>query len=321
MPFAQVTAPEEIANDRHFQESDLVVFHFGIESPLFELLPRVGDSKRKLVVFHNVTPKNVVSAEAHGTIDRSLAQMRYIAKADHVMCVSATNLGVLREAGIETPATIVPLAIAVPEAAPADKPSFADGVARLVFLGRFVRSKGPNDLLAALEKVPGPARLDLMGNKSFSDQALLAELEQKAKALVAASDGRIAIQFHYDAPEELKQRLLREADIFALPTYHEGFCVPAIEALAQGARIVTYDNSNMPAICNGFGQLVATGDLEAYGRVLAEVTGEVAATAWRQGGYAAYTEAANAYTAQFATAKIAERFVRLLEEQAGKGRL
>ena len=321
MPFAPVTAPEEIANDRHFQESDLVVFHFGIESPLFELLPRVTD-KRKLVVFHNVTPKSVVGAEAHATIDRSLAQMRYIAKADHVVCVSATNLDVLRDAGIDTPATIVPLAIPLPEAAPASKPSFTDGISRLVFLGRFVRSKGPNDLLAALETLPaGKVRLDLMGNKSFSDQALLAELEEKAEAMAAASNGRLDIAFHYDAPEELKQRLLREADIFALPTYHEGFCVPAIEALAQGARIITYDNSNMPAICNGLGRLVATGDVAAYSKALSEITGETGTTAWRHGGYAAYSEAARLYTAQFAPTAIGERFVRLLEEQSGKGRI
>ena len=320
MPFAPVTSPEEIANDRHFQESDLVVFHFGIHSPLFELLPRMKD-KRTLVVFHNVTPKDVVGVEAHATIDRSLAQMRYIGKADHVVCVSATNLNVLRDAGIDTPATIVPLAIPLAETAPANKPSFADGTLRLVFLGRFVRSKGPNDLLAALEALPaGRVRLDLMGNKSFSDQALLAELEKQAASLVAASNGRLEIAFHYDAPEELKQRLLREADIFALPTYHEGFCVPAIEALAQGARIVTYDNSNMPAICNGFGKLVVTGDVAAYGRALAEVANEIGATAWAQGGYAAYAQAARTYTGRFAPASIGERFVRLLEEQSGKGR-
>jgi glycosyltransferase involved in cell wall biosynthesis len=319
MPFAKVTSLTEIANDRHFQESDLVVFHFGIESPLFDLLPRIGDSKRKVVVFHNVTPKNVVSEGAHASIDRSLAQLRSIAKADHVVCVSATNLDMLREQGIETPATIVPLAIPVTEAAPAEKPSFGDGVLRLTFLGRFVRSKGPDDLLAALESVQGPVRLDLIGNKSFSDQALLADLEDKAASLAKQSGGRLTIAFHYDAPEALKQRLLREADIFTLPTYHEGFCVPAIEALAQGARIVTYDNSNMPAICHGFGRLVATGDIPGFAHALNEVAEEVRAPSWRQGGYAAYAGATLAYARDFDPAKIGERFVRLLEEQAAKG--
>ncbi|HMA50837.1 MAG TPA: glycosyltransferase, partial [Magnetospirillaceae bacterium] len=260
MPFAPVTAAEEIANDRHFQESDLVVFHFGIWSPLFELLPMIKDGpQKKLVVFHNVTPKEVVDTEAHATIDKSLTQMRHIRHADHVICDSATNLEVLRQAGIETPATVLPLAVPVEHGVPDSKPSFTDGTLRLAFLGRFVRSKGPHELLAAVETLlaqrpEGKIRLDLVGNKSFSDQILLAEIERTAESLAKASNGRLAIAFHYGAGEELKQRLLREADIFALPTYHEGFCVPIVEALSQGARVVTYDNSNTPAICNGLGR-------------------------------------------------------------------
>jgi glycosyltransferase involved in cell wall biosynthesis len=322
MPFAQVTAAEEIANDRHFQESDLVVFHFGIWSPLFELLPMIKDGRQKtLVVFHNVTPKAVVDAEAHATIDRSLNQMRHIRHADHVICDSATNLEVLRQAGIETPATVLPLAVPVEHGVPDAKPSFTDATLRLAFLGRFVRSKGPHELLAAIETLleqrpEGKIRLDLVGNKSFSDQALLAEIERTAETVAKGSNGRLAIAFHYGADEELKQRLLREADIFALPTYHEGFCVPIVEALSQGARVVTYDNSNTPAICNGLGRLVPTGDVPAFALALAEVADEVLGAPWRQGGYRAYAAAAGAYTAGFAAATIGERFVRLLEDHA-----
>jgi len=325
MPYVQVSTAEEIANDRHFQESDLVVFHFGIWSPLFGLLPIIKDAgQRKLVVFHNVTPKELVDADSHAIIDRSLVQMRYIRHADHVICDSATNLDVLREAGIESPATVLPLAVPVEQGVPDAKPSFTDGKLRLAFLGRFVRSKGPQDLLAAIEillaqRPAGSLRLDLIGNKSFSDETLLAAIEQKAKQLEDSSRGRLEIAFHYGADEETKQRLLREADIFALPTYHEGFCVPIIEALSQGARVVTYDNSNTPAICNGLGHLVATGDVAAFAQALGEVADEVLAEPWRRGGYRAYTATAAAYTAGFAAASIGERFVRLLEHQAERG--
>ena len=326
MPFAPVTAAEEIANDRHFQESDLVVFHFGIWSPLFELLPLIKDGRqKKAVVFHNVTPKDVVGAEAHATIDKSLAQMRYIRHADHVICDSATNLEVLRDAGIDTPATVLPLAVPVEHGLPETKPSFRDGILRLAFLGRFVRSKGPHELLAAVktlagQRPDGKIRLDLMGNKSFSDQTLLAEIEQTAATVAAASNGRLDIAFHFGASEELKQRVLREADIFTLPTYHEGFCVPIVEALSHGDRVVTYDNSNTPAICNGLGRLVPTGDVDGFARALGEVADEVLNDAWRQGGYTAYAAAAGAYTAGFAAATVGARFVRLLEEQAQKDR-
>jgi glycosyltransferase involved in cell wall biosynthesis len=322
MPFAQVASAQDIANDRHFQDSDLVVFHFGIWSPLFELLPMIKRGRQKsLVVFHNVTPKAVVDPEAHATIDKSLAQMRHIRLADHVICDSATNLDVLRQAGIETPATVLPLAVPVAQGVPESKPSFTDGTLRLAFVGRFVRSKGPHELLAALEALlaqrpDGKIRLDLVGNKAFSDPLLLAEIDQRAQKLAKASDGRLAIAFHYGAGEDLKQRLLREADIFALPTYHEGFCVPIIEALAQGARVITYDNSNTPAICNGLGRLVPTGDVAAFAQALADVADEVRGAPWREGGYRTYAAAAGAYTGGFAPQTIGENFVRLIEEHA-----
>jgi glycosyltransferase involved in cell wall biosynthesis len=322
MPFTQVSAAGEILNDRHFRDSDLVVFHFGIWSPLFELLPMIEDGRQKtLVVFHNVTPKDAADEAAHATIDKSLAQMRHIRHADHVICVSETNLSVLRDTGIETPATVLPLAVPVEHGVPVAKPSFADGTLRLAFLGRFVRSKGPHELLAAVatllaRRPEGKIRLDLMGNKAFSDQALLAEIERTAESLAKGSNGRLAVTFHYGATEEVKRRLLREADIFALPTYHEGFCVPVVEALSHGDRIVTYDNSNMPAICNGLGRLVPTGDVAAFAQVLEEVAAEVLSESWRKDGYSAYAAAAGGYTAGFAAAAIGDRFVGLIEEQA-----
>jgi len=321
MPYAPVTAAEEIANDRHFQDSDLVVFHFGIHSPLFELLPAMNGRQKKVVVFHNVTPKEVVGAEAHATIDRSMAQMAYIAAADRVICDSAVNLDVLRRAGIETPATVLPLAVPVEHGVPESKPGFDDDILRIAFLGRFVRSKGPHELLAAVETLlaqrpKSRIKLDLMGNKAFSDQKLLDELERTASVLAAGSGGRLSIAFHFNADEELKRRLLAEADIFALPTYHEGFCVPIIEAMSHGNRVVTYDNSNTPAICNGLGRLVATGDVAAFAQALNEVADEIAAESWRQGGYRAYAASVAAYTAGFAQAAIGERFVRQLERHA-----
>ena len=296
-------------------------FHFGIWSPLFDLLAIIKDGKqKKLVVFHNVTPKDVADAEAHATIDKSLTQMRHIRYADHVICDSAVNLQVLRDAGIETPATVLPLAVPVEHGVPPSKPSFADGILRLAFLGRFVKSKGPQDLLAAVETLlaqrpEGRIRLDLVGNKSFSDQVLLAEIEQQAKTLVSGAQGRLAIEFHYGASEDVKQRVLREADIFTLPTYHEGFCVPIVEALSQGDRVITYDNSNTPSICNGLGRLVVTGDVDAFARALVEAAEDVLSDPWRQDGYRAYAATAGHYTAGFASATIGERFVHLLEKQ------
>jgi len=319
IPFERVTKPEAIAEDPHFQASDLVIFHFGIFSPLFEVLPRVRPGTKRLVVFHNITPKEALDPEDHPVFDKSMAQLALISLADRVICVSETNLGMLHKAGITTPATVLPLAVRLKSPAPIAKPSFRDHTVQIIFIGRFVQAKGPQDLLAALAehtraRADTNIHLDLVGNLAFSDAKLLAELKLMAERLVKATCGRLAITFHGDIREDVKQQLLQEADIFALPTYHEGFCVPIVEAMASGCKVVTYDNSNTPSVSNGLAQLVPTGNVAEFARALGQAITHVLSDAWQnQGGYAAYVVAAAGHVAQFAPTLVDKRFVDFIE--------
>ena len=95
--------------------------------------------------------------------------------------------------------------------------------------------------------------------------------------------------FHGDASETEKWRLLGEADIFVLPTHHEGFCVPIVEALVSGCRVIAYDNSNVTSISGGLGTLVLTGDVRALSDAIARTVGDVSSAAWvSDGGYGTY---------------------------------
>ena len=51
--------------------------------------------------------------------------------------------------------------------------------------------------------------------------------------------------------------LPRDAGVFVLPTRHEGFCVPIVEALAAGCKVIACDNSNTPAVTGGLASLVS----------------------------------------------------------------
>src|SRR5205823_12724556 len=109
---------------------------------------------KRLVVFHNVTPKEFTSPELHRAMDRSSVQLSNMCWADHVVCDSETNLAVLRSLDIQVPASVIP--VAVPAGPPPKaKPCFADGIVRLAFVGRFVRSKGALDVLVVLPRVLG----------------------------------------------------------------------------------------------------------------------------------------------------------------------
>ena len=320
LPFTQVSNLGDIAFDQHFQSSNLVVFHFGIYYPLFNLLAITPKGAKRLVIFHNITPKQFVSVQNHLTIDKSFRQLSNIMFADHVACVSQTNFAVLQTAGIHTPATVIPLAVHSDIRMPKRKPSHLDGVVRLVFIGRFVRSKGPGELLEALNKLLQHNRsvhlkLDMIGNLSFSDSALLEEIYTTVRAMHRSYDNCVTISIHGNANEELKRHALRDADLFVLPTYHEGFCVPIVEALAGGCKVLAYENSNTPAISGGLARLVLTGDVEALSCAISNAVEEVSSTAWKSTGIGSYTEyaqKAQQHVQQFAPENVKRRFLHFI---------
>ena len=196
----KVSGPGEVAFDDHFQASDLVVFHFGIYYPLFNLLPVVPIAAKSVVVFHNVTPREFAPEGHRSGIELSFRQMSNIAFADHVVCDSGTNLEVLRAALIDTPATVLPLAVDVVRDIPTRKPSMADGVVRVAFVGRLVRSKGPTELLEAIRNVLEDdssfrIRVDLVGNLAFSDGEVVSEIRDRAENINKEFDGRGRVEF------------------------------------------------------------------------------------------------------------------------------
>ncbi len=318
IPFQRVESPVDVALDSHFQESDLVVFHFGVYYPLFDLLPAVSAKARKLVIFHNITPKEVLPRHAWETIERSYAQLSACAWADHVVCDSDTNLATLRAASITTPATTLPLAVSFGET-PVAKLSFRDGILRLVFVGRFVRSKGPQDLLVAvMEAVETLSatriHIDLVGNLSFSDPDLLLELRSSIASLEKSYGDRLQIAVRNNVTDREKHKLLNDADLFVLPTYHEGFCVPIVEAFAAGCRVVAYDNSNVPSISGGLATLTPTGDVARLAEAISNEISLVSSEGWRHDGYQTYASCARSHVAQFEPARIERRFIRFIDD-------
>ncbi|MES2264807.1 MAG: glycosyltransferase family 4 protein [Pseudomonadota bacterium] len=321
LPHILAQAIKEIVYDAHFQHSDLVIFHFGIYYPLFDLLPVAPRRARRIVVFHNITPKALAGPGQHAVIARSFEQIGNIMFADHVICDSDSNLQVLRAARITTPATVLPLAVRGGALPVVRKPGAGDGIVRLAFIGRLVPSKGPDDLLAALRYLlrrDGALRiaLDIVANLAFSDAAVLARLRDAIDALPATFGNRVTLRLHGNADDTLKQRILSEADLFVLPTYHEGFCVPIVEALASGCKVVSYANSNVPAICGGLARLAPTGDIAALTAAIAETIGEINSPAWQAGGpgsFADFSARAWRYAQEYAPDTVKLRYTGLLD--------
>ncbi|KAF1008687.1 MAG: hypothetical protein E5299_01946 [Burkholderia gladioli] len=312
--YTRVRTLSDVALHPYFQHSDLIVCHFGVYFDMFDAILAAPRSARILIVFHNITPKYFVAPEQHDLIDRSFAQMANIQHADRVICVSETNLAVMREAGISTPATVQPQAVPGGWSAPASKPSQHDGVIRLLFIGRFVRSKGLPDLLQAVESLMQfdelpRLELALVGNLALSGRDVVAEVQRIATALQSRYPDRLAIHMHFSIDDTVKRKLLSDADVFVLPTYHEGFCVPIVEAISSGCRVVTYNNSNTPSISRGLAELVETGNIAALATRLRQVI--TAARPSRQASrrYDAYREQVREFALPFSEHRVKEAFL------------
>lgn len=103
---------------------------------------------------------------------------------------------------------------------------------RIVVIGRVVRSKGLDDLLAALATMKD---VDwTLGVFGEPDAAELARL-----TLQAANDGTLErIEFHGVFPDVELPRLLRTASLGAFPSRGEGFGLALLEAMAAGLPLV-----------------------------------------------------------------------------------
>jgi glycosyltransferase involved in cell wall biosynthesis len=320
LSFIKVNHLRDIIFDAHFQCSDLVVFHFGVYYQLFDSLAVTPKNAKRVVVFHNITPREHVAAEGHETIDRSFQQMSNIQLADRVICDSQTNLDVLRAAGIDTPAVVLSLAVHGDIDSPERKPSHHDGVARICFVGRFVQSKGPAELLEAVKEVLERDKsirlqLDMIGNLTFSDSILLSTVREIITQMGRCYGDRGKVNLLGNATEKIKHKILRDADLFVLPTYHEGFCVPIVEALAGGSKVITYENTNTPAISGGLARLIPTGDVRGLARAIAEALDEITSPAWRGTGSDSYTDfvqKARAHVLQYRPEQVKRRFLAFL---------
>ncbi|MFH1518024.1 MAG: hypothetical protein ABIH17_09125, partial [Pseudomonadota bacterium] len=199
----------DVLLDPHFQSSGLIIYHYGIYFPLFDTVIMPAAGAKRLAIFHNITPKHLLPEREHVVIEKSFRQLSNLAFVDHVVCVSETNLGVLREAGIKTSARVLSLAVHSKMTAPPAKPSFKDDVLRIAFIGRFVRSKGPTELVAAIRNVlkrhPAQAiSVNMIGNVNFSDAGVLEQLHKAIAELHAGYPKTVHLEILGNATDQQK---------------------------------------------------------------------------------------------------------------------
>lgn len=153
--------------------------------------------------------------------------------------------------------------------APAVKPmpaKLAKADPMLLFLGAINETKGVFDLLRAVASLRHRyprLRLVLAGTG-----AVIEEVKQCAEALGIAA--QLELPGWVDA--QMRDALLREADVFVLPSYYEGLPMSVLEAMAAGLPVVASKVGGIPEVIDHLvdGWLVTPGDVPAI-RVALEV--------------------------------------------------
>ena len=275
LPARVVGGLPELLLNPDFLTADLLVYHFGIWNPVYDALLLGNGHARQAAFFHNITPAELLDAKMRPVIARSFAQLHNLRRADRLWPVSRTNAEMLTALDFDPGRIdIIPLAVDRPAIARlSEKPPLP---VELLFLGRIVPSKGLRDLVDAIGRIRGRDlprfRLRLAGNLQISDVAY----RDMVVRLIAERGLGEVVEFVGTVDDQTRDRMLQAAHILAIPSFHEGFCKPVVEALRAGCVPIGYAAHNLRFIADGLCRMVPPGDVAALAAALAGAIAEVA---------------------------------------------
>lgn len=272
-----VPSVSQLLAQEAFSAADLHIFEEGMYYDLFNSVFLIPPDQPILAIEHNTTPPNLVDvASAREGCERSLSQRYNLSQARHVACVSELNVELARSVGVpldrlsvlHLPPAIVPVSVPAPIAT-------RRGPTRILYVGRFVRAKGIVDMLDLVDRLAdrggSEVSVTLAGDPRFSDPELLAAVQAKA---AQAPPGSLDVVLAPD--DRVMATLYDRSDALVIPSYHEGYCVPVVEAYGFGRFVIAYDAGNVPNVVGGLGRLVPTGDIGALELAVAGLADAVA---------------------------------------------
>ncbi len=256
-----------------FWSADAHVFEFGMSYELFDSVFVIGPDRPIMVVEHNTTPPELVDDPVVKLgCEAALVQRHNMSKASMIACDSEFNLALDLSIGLPADRLSVLHLPPAHRTVPSARTGFGDhpGPVRLLYLGRLVRAKGVGDLLEASQHLwdGGEDRfeLTLAGNPRFSDASVLRELERCTERF--AGQGKVHVVPSLSDRDVVG--LLASADALVIPSYHEGYCVPVIEAMSAGCYVIASDAGNLPNITGGLGTSFPAGDVPGLTAAIGE---------------------------------------------------
>ncbi len=215
------------------------------------MLPPIGVNQHGLEMYQRV-------ASNRGWLEQRLlrpAVTRHLRQADVALSLGGGLGNIIRLAGTEA-FRVIESPNGVGEEWMADHPSEPHTPRRLVFVGRYERRKGVEELheaLTALDASGSPYEMQFVG--PIPDEMRLSHPQVKYWGMVRE-------------PEKLRG-ILREADILVCPSYSEGMPTVILEAMASGLAILATQVGAVDAMVDDTcGWMLRPSDAEALASAL-----------------------------------------------------
>ncbi len=255
----EATDPWILQRNETYRSADLVILHYGIQYGLFDSL-LLSHSGRRVVHFHNVTPPELLDGRPRQQALKAVDQIAIAEQADAVWSDSTHNTGCLLEWTSVDPARIRPMELSVSweVCRPERSRRAASEQVELLYVGRFSSAKSPSSIVDAVARLPAAiregVRLRMIGSSTHSDPSYIESLRRQIES------AGVHASIELDVPDSLLRLRYQESDIFVTASLHEGFCVPVIEALAAGCRVVATDAGALRETVGPGGCVVPVGD-------------------------------------------------------------
>jgi glycosyltransferase involved in cell wall biosynthesis len=239
------------------------------------------DGAVKILDYHGVTPPSLWRGPGHRRLVAAVEGLRLAGRADLAIAHSGfLKDELVREAGLRPERVhVLPVPVALERfrgaaARPAGSSASSAAASRsprpltLLYVGRMAPHKRLDLLVEALGHVRASgvdARLWLAGGAgSWALRLCLRRARALASALGLAAD----VRYLGAVDDEGLPGLYAECDLFVTASEHEGFCVPAVEAMAAGRPVVAAASAAVPETVGDAGLLVPPGDARAMAEAI-----------------------------------------------------
>jgi len=280
-PFARQASNSRLTDEdwQFLSSADLVLVEYGQYYRLLDLLPILASGKPRILFdYHGVTPTAFWGTQHREALEKGATQRGLVWCADVAVAHSQfTRNELQRQTGFPEE-RLQPIGLPIDprrfQPSPPTRDLRADlglGQARLLlFVGRLAPNKRVGlliDVVGRLRAQAPPIHAVIVGDTSDIYQT---ELQGCRKS---TEEWGVADRVHFlgHVPADALPDIYRSADLFVMPSCHEGFCIPLLEAMACGVPVVAARSSALPETVGAAGLTFEPDDADDLERQIRRV--------------------------------------------------